>query len=665
MNGRVIAERYELSALLGQGGMGQVWIAYDRRLDRRVGVKLLRPDRMAGAPDAEELRHRFARECRVTAQVDHPGLVTVHDAGSDGDDLFLVMQYVEGADLADHLAEHDPYPWTWAVCVAAQLCAVLASVHAVPIVHRDLKPRNVMVKADGTVTVLDLGIASALDTDTTRLTHTGSPIGSPAYMAPEQAMGGTVGPYTDLYALGVLLHELLSGSVPFAGSTALGVLHRHLYEQPVPVRQLRADVPEELEALVLRLLAKDPEHRPADAQEVYQALAPLLPTAGAGRQGTRTEAGAEAGARAWGEGPVAPMDPTRPFLLPHAPWPGRAARPAAAGPAAAANGVGAGGGAGAASVPAYPLAPPVPATSVPATSASAVAASVAPASAVAAPAASVASVPAVSAPVPAAALASTASAPAPHVSRSPAPVPAPPVAVSFAPAAAVPRTPASAGTGGTDPRMPPSAGGAAPRTPAPGPSGSGAAPGPAGSVDVAAAVDEVKRLLDHGRITQAVDILGGILPAAAARHGEHSPVVRTLRKQYAATLMDDGQYRRALPELRLLAEEFVRDAGPRAARQALQFRFEAAQCLEQLGEAAAALEEYRTLLPHFEAVPDDPVRPLEIRRSIGHLLLALGERGAAQETLARLLYDAERVHGAHHVFPAEVRRTLEWLARVR
>ncbi|MFI8996056.1 protein kinase [Streptomyces sp. NPDC053542] len=578
MNGRVIAERYELSALLGQGGMGQVWIAYDRRLDRRVGVKLLRPDRLAGAPDAEELRHRFARECRVTAQVDHPGLVTVHDAGSDGDDLYLVMQYVEGADLADHLAEHDPYPWAWAVCVAAQLCAVLASVHAVPIVHRDLKPRNVMVKADGTVTVLDLGIASALDTDTTRLTHTGSPIGSPAYMAPEQAMGGTVGPYTDLYALGVLLHELLSGSVPFAGSTALGVLHRHLYEMPVPVRQLRPDVPEALEALVLRLLAKDPEHRPADAQEVYQALAPLLPHAGSGRGGE-------------GAGTGAPMDPTRPFLLPHAPWPSRAARPAAAGPTV---------------------------TAVPMTAAVPVAAGAI--SEIRAPAAPPVSVPPISV-------------------QS---VPVQPVHVPAVAASQVPVPP------GTDPRTPAS-------VPSPAPLG----------LDVAAAVEEVKRLLDHGRITRAVDILGGILPAAAARHGEHSPVVRTLRKQYAATLMDDGQYRRALPELRLLAEEFARGSGPRAAHQALQFRFEAAQCLEQLGEAAAALEEYRTLLPHFEAASDDPVRPLEIRRSIGHLLLALGERGAAQETLARLLYDAERVHGAHHAFPAEVRRTLEWLARVR
>ncbi|WP_233518291.1 serine/threonine-protein kinase, partial [Streptomyces corynorhini] len=172
--------------------MGQVWTAYDQRLDRRVAVKLLRPDRMADATGAGEMRRRFVRECRVTAQVDHPGLVTVHDAGSDGEDLYLVMQYVAGADLADHLAEHDPYPWQWAVSVAAQLCAVLAAVHAVPIVHRDLKPRNVMVGPDGSITVLDLGVASVIDRDTTRLTRTGSPIGSPAYMAPEQAMGEPV-----------------------------------------------------------------------------------------------------------------------------------------------------------------------------------------------------------------------------------------------------------------------------------------------------------------------------------------------------------------------------------------------------------------------------------------------------------------------------------------
>ncbi|MCK7625097.1 serine/threonine protein kinase [Streptomyces sp. RS10V-4] len=542
--------------------MGQVWIGYDRRLDRRVGVKLLRPDRVAGTPDGEEMRRRFVRECRVTAQVDHPGLVTVHDAGSDGEDLYLVMQYVEGADLSDHLAEHDPYPWPWAVSVAAQLCAVLAAVHAVPIVHRDLKPRNVMIRPDGTLVVLDLGIASALDTDTTRLTHTGSPIGSPAYMAPEQAMGGAVGPYTDLYALGVLLHELLSGSVPFAGSTALGVLHRHLHEEPVPVRRLRPDVPEALEELVLHLLRKDPEARPADAQQVYAALAPLLPASAPGAHP-----------------PLAPMDPTRPFRRPHAPWPSRAAGAPPAAPA-----------------PAVPAVPRVPGPDQAA----------APARPVPDPRASLAG------DLPWSALADSAPAPA----------------------------------GGL----------AAP--------GARPAPAPAGP-DVAAAVDEVKRLLDQGRITHAVDILGGILPAAAERHGPHSPVVRTLRKQYAATLMDDGQYRRALPELRTLAQEYAKESGAGATRQALQFHYDAAQCLEQLGEVAQALEEYRSLLPYFEHYADDPVRPLEIRRSIGHLLLAQGEHGAAKETLSRLLHDAERLHGPHHAFPTEIRRTLYWLGQIQ
>ncbi|MFD4632066.1 protein kinase [Streptomyces sp. NPDC058284] len=505
--GRVVAGRYELSTLIGQGGMGQVWTAYDQRLDRRVAVKLLRPDRVAGA-EAEELRRRFARECRVTAQVDHPGLVTVYDAGSEGDDLYLVMQYVDGADLGDHLAGHAPYPWQWAVAVAAQLCAVLCAVHAVPIVHRDLKPRNVMVKQDGTLTVLDLGIASVMDTDTTRLTHTGSPIGSPAYMAPEQAMGGAVGPYTDLYALGVLLHELLSGDVPFSGSTALGVLHRHLYEPPLPVRRLRPEVPQALEALVLRLLAKDPEHRHSSAQEVYEELVPLLPARGvpSGR----------------------PLDPTRPFLRPHAPWPDRAATPAPA------------------------------------------------------------------------------------------------------------------------PGMPPRPPDAPPRQ------------------DLAQAVEDVKRLLGEGRITQAVDILGAILPDAAARHGEHSPVVRTLRKQYAATLMDDGQYRRALPELRRLADERTAESG-RADPQALQFRHDAAHCLEQLGEPVAALAEYRALLPYYENqyATEDRRHSLEIRRRIGHLLLALGDRAAAHDTLNRLLYDAEMLQGPGHPFPAEIRRTLQWLGQVR
>ncbi|PAK25151.1 serine/threonine protein kinase, partial [Streptomyces sp. alain-838] len=203
------------------------------------------------------------------------------------------------------------------------------------------------------------------------------------------------------------------------------------------------------------------------------------------------------------------------------------------------------------------------------------------------------------------------------------------------------------------------------RTPAPQP-----APVPpaaeAEKPDVARAVDDVKRLLGEGRITQAVDILGAILPAAAEQHGERSPVVRTLRKQYAATLMDDGQYRRALPELRRLADERAAEAG-RADPQSLRHRYDAAQCLEQLGEPAAALAEYRALLPYYENqyVDPDPDLAHDVRRRIGHLLLALGDRAAAHETLARLLHDVERLHGPGHPLAAEIRRTLTWLGQVR
>lgn len=175
---------------------------------------------------------------------------------------------------------------------------------------------------------------------------------------------------------------------------------------------------------------------------------------------------------------------------------------------------------------------------------------------------------------------------------------------------------------------------------------------------MARAVDEVKRLLGEGRITQAVDILGGILPAAAAEHGEHSPAVRILRKQYAATLMDDGQYRRALPELRRLADDRAAEAGP-ADPQTLQFRHDAAQCLEQLGEAAAALVEYRAVLPFYEngyAGSSGPGRAFDIRHRIGHLLLGMGDHTAGRAQLQGLLYDTERAYGPHHPLPTELRR---------
>ncbi|WP_304440883.1 protein kinase [Kitasatospora sp. MBT66] len=288
---RVIGGRYHLTEKIGHGGMGQVWAGHDERLARPVAVKLLRTDLLLAAtggtdPTAadrlrhgDDLRRRFLRECRTTAALDHPGLVTVFDAGEEGGELYLVMQRVPGVSLADLIAEDAPFPVERAVAVAAQLCAALAAVHAVRVVHRDLKPSNVMVREDGRTVLLDLGIATALDPEATRLTLTGVPIGSPSYMAPEQALSAAVDPRSDLYALGCLLHEMLTGEGPFRAPTALGLLRRHVDDPPVPLRDLRPEVPSTLERLVLDLLAKRPGDRPADAQEVYGRLLPLLPAA--------------------------------------------------------------------------------------------------------------------------------------------------------------------------------------------------------------------------------------------------------------------------------------------------------------------------------------------------------------------------------------------------
>ncbi|MFJ1752065.1 protein kinase [Kitasatospora sp. NPDC088134] len=313
---RVVGGRYRLAEKIGHGGMGQVWAAHDERLERRVAVKLLRADLLPGATGPGDgrddlLRQRFLRECRIGAGLDHPGLVTVYDAGADGEELYLVMQRVPGLSLADLVAEEGPLPVEQAVAVAGQLCAALGAVHGARVVHRDLKPSNVMIRPDGRAVLLDLGIAAALDPGATRLTLTGSPLGSPAYMAPEQAMAAEADHRSDLYALGCMLHEMLAGEPPFPAPTALGVLRRQVDDPPVPLRRLRAEVPAALEALVLRLLAKRPAERPAEAAEVHAMLLPMLP-APTGRVRTRL--------------PAVP-DPGDPYRYPHHPQPGHPAEP--------------------------------------------------------------------------------------------------------------------------------------------------------------------------------------------------------------------------------------------------------------------------------------------------------------------------------------------------
>ena len=301
----LIADRYELSTPLGRGAMAEVWDGYDRHLDRRVAVKFIRREGLPFDTDYGKIVDRFSREARVTAKLEHPGVPTVYDLGTHDGAAYLAMQLVSGHNLADVIAEQGPLPTAWAAAIGAQICSVLAVAHAASLVHRDLKPRNLMLCPDGSVKVLDFGIAAVLDAvDFTKLTTTGHPIGTPTYMSPEQASGDEVGPAADLYALGCVLHELLVGSPPFVADLPMTVLGKHMYAEPPALRSLRPDVPSPLAELVLRMLAKQPDDRPADASEVYLALVPYV---------------ADFATR--GAGSLEQLGPTRPYHFPLGPLP--------------------------------------------------------------------------------------------------------------------------------------------------------------------------------------------------------------------------------------------------------------------------------------------------------------------------------------------------------
>lgn len=310
--------------------MGEVWAGYDQRLDRPIAVKLLRKDLFPGAggqPNtrAELIRDRFVRESRSTARIDHPGVPAVYDAGADRGEFYIVMQLISGISLADLVSETGALPLGWAAAIGAQISSVLAAAHRVSLVHRDLKPGNVVISDAGEVTVLDFGIAAVLDPDVTRLTIGDEVVGSPAYMAPEQVLHGQVSPRTDLYALGCVLYEMLTGGQVFDGDTSYVLMHSHVDRDPVPLRSARPDVPEDVEALVLELLAKDPSGRPADASAVHERLLPYLPVPSPG--GTALDR------------PVR-NDPTRPFRHPLAPRPAGPARDRVRAGAAAATDAG-------------------------------------------------------------------------------------------------------------------------------------------------------------------------------------------------------------------------------------------------------------------------------------------------------------------------------------
>ncbi|MFJ6373886.1 protein kinase [Streptomyces virginiae] len=276
----VIEDRYALAELLGRGGFGEVWRAEDSRVGRQVAVKI-------GYPQTPEDTRRFEREASLAGNLAHPNIATIHDFGrterEGRDAVYLVMELLRGRSLADVLDAGVP-PLADALEWAGRIADALGAAHAAGIVHRDVKPANVMVTDGGLTKVLDFGIAKAGGgsggaTTTTGLTATGMVIGSFPYMAPERWTGGANGVpvdgRADLYALGCVLMELLTGTRPFAAREMHELLAQHLTTTPPAPTSLRAELPAALDSLVLELLAKDPADRPADAAEVSRRLAEI------------------------------------------------------------------------------------------------------------------------------------------------------------------------------------------------------------------------------------------------------------------------------------------------------------------------------------------------------------------------------------------------------
>ena len=257
--------RYRLEGVVGHGGMALVYRAVDREHDEPVAIKVL-ADNLAADP---ELRQRFAREAALAGRLSHSNVVRVLGSGEADGRAFIVLEYVDGRDLAEELRREGRLRPTRVAELGVQAAAALAHAHECGLVHRDIKPQNLLLARDGTLKVSDFGIARV--TDGTQLTQVGTVLGTAAYLAPEQAAGEEVTAAADVYALGAVLYELLTGAPPYRASTVSELVRRRAEGQPPPPSTLAPDVPVELDSLVLACLGETPEARPS-AAEVEQVL---------------------------------------------------------------------------------------------------------------------------------------------------------------------------------------------------------------------------------------------------------------------------------------------------------------------------------------------------------------------------------------------------------
>jgi len=266
MQQKILNNRYELEQKIGEGGMARVYRGRDTRLNRHIAVKVLHSQY---ASDPVFLQ-RFHHEAQAAANLRHPNIVDIYDVGLDHDIHYIVMEYVEGSDLKALIAHSGPLPVDQAIQIAEAVAQGLSAAHRVGLVHRDIKPQNIIVGPGSQVKITDFGIAkSALST---AMTETGVTFGTADYISPEQARGQPATPRSDIYSLGVTLYEMLTGRLPFTGASSIAVAMQHVSEEPPPPRMYNPRIPPALEALVLRALSKDPDQRPATAQEFTRLL---------------------------------------------------------------------------------------------------------------------------------------------------------------------------------------------------------------------------------------------------------------------------------------------------------------------------------------------------------------------------------------------------------
>lgn len=268
--GKRLNGRYKLLQLIGGGGMANVYLARDIILDRDVAVKVLRLDFV----NDELFIKRFRREAQAATSLNHENIVTIYDVGEDDGIYYMVMEYVRGCTLKQYIQQHAPLPVQEALRMMDQLTGAIAHAHQNGVIHRDIKPQNILVAEDGTLKITDFGIAVALSSTT--ITQTNSVLGSVHYLSPEQARGGMATEKSDIYSLGIVMFELLTGQLPFSGESAVAIVLKHLQTETPSVRRWNPNIPQSVENIVLKATAKNPLHRYNSALDMRQHIRTAL-----------------------------------------------------------------------------------------------------------------------------------------------------------------------------------------------------------------------------------------------------------------------------------------------------------------------------------------------------------------------------------------------------